>query len=118
MLTVLTAMTDPGERERAFHRLASYRDAPSSSPDLPAMVPVNGHPNGAWDHAACRRWHGSGVMTAKRPQCCLPGAGLPASVLQAPGSRSDAPGGEELLSAASQPIEHLTGAIEDPRTPE
>ena len=111
-----TPETPAAEREGAFAKLAPYRDGAIFTGKFAGESPWERHPNGdeivqIVDGATTLH-----VMTADGPQSFALKAGMVAIVPQGAWHRFEAPDGVSLMTATPQPTEHLTVAVDDPRT--
>lgn len=116
MLRGRTPETPPAAREGAFARLAPYRDSAINAAKFSGEGPWERHPNGdeivqVVDGAATLHF-----MAEDGPQSFALAAGMVVIVPQGAWHRFAAPQGVSLLTATPQPTEHLTFAIDDPRT--
>ena len=116
MLRGRTPATPEAERKGAFARLAPYRDGAIFTAKFAGDGAWERHPNGdelvqIIDGATTLH-----VMTAEGPQSFALGAGMVAIVPQGTWHRFEAPDGVTLMTATPQPTEHLTVAVDDPRT--
>lgn len=111
-----TPETPAAEREGAFAKLAPYRDGAIFTGKFSGESAWERHPNGdeivqIVDGATTLH-----VMTADGPQSFALKAGMVAVVPQGAWHRFEAPDGVSLMTATPQPTEHLTVAVDDPRT--
>ena len=116
MLRGRTPETIPEEREGAFARLAPYRDSAINLAKFSGEGPCERHPNGdeivhIVDGAVT--FH---IMTDAGPQSHALKAGMVVIVPQGAWHRFEAPNGVSLMTTTPQPTQHLTFAIDDPRT--
>ena len=116
MLRGRTPETTPEEREGAFTRLAPYRDSAINLAKFSGEGPWERHPNGdeivhIVDGAVT--FH---IMTDAGPQSHALKAGMVVIVPQGAWHRFEAPNGVSLMTTTPQPTQHLTFAIDDPRT--
>ena len=116
MLRGRTPETPAAEREGAFARLAPYRDSAINVAKFSGEGPWERHPNGdeivqIVDGATT--FH---IMTEDGPQSYALAAGMMVIVPQGAWHRFEAPNGVSLMTATPQPTEHLTVAVDDPRT--
>src|SRR6202795_279817 len=116
MLRGRTPETQPAEREGAFARLAPYRDGAIFTGKFAGNSAWERHPNGdeivqIVDGATVLH-----LMAEDGPQSFALGAGMVAIVPQGMWHRLEAPDGVSLMTATPQPTEHLTVAVDDPRT--
>ena len=110
--------TTEAERQQsgAFVRLAPFRDGNIFSAKFSGNAAWERHPNGdelvqIVDGATTLH-----IMTDDGPQSHVLKAGMVAIVPQNTWHRFEAPDGVGLMTATPQPTEHLTFAIDDPRT--
>jgi mannose-6-phosphate isomerase-like protein (cupin superfamily) len=111
-----TPETPAAEREGAFARLAPYRDGAIFTAKFAGESSWERHPNG---DEIVQIVDGSTVlhlMAEDGPQSFALRAGMVAIVPQGMWHRFEAPDGVSLLTATPQPTEHLTVAVDDPRT--
>ena len=111
-----TPETPAAEREGAFATLAPYRDGAIFTGKFAGDSAWERHPNGdeivqIVDGAATLH-----VMGEDGPQSFALSAGMVAIVPQNAWHRFEAPDGVSLMTATPQPTEHLTVAVDDPRT--
>jgi mannose-6-phosphate isomerase-like protein (cupin superfamily) len=116
MLRGRTPETTAAEREGAFARLAPYRDGAIFTAKFAGEGAWERHPNGdeivqIVDGATTLH-----IMTPDGPQSFALKAGMVAIVPQGTWHRFAAPDGVSLMTATPQPTEHLTVAVDDPRT--
>jgi mannose-6-phosphate isomerase-like protein (cupin superfamily) len=116
MLRGRTPETPEADREGAFARLAPYRDSAINVAKFCGEGPWERHPNGdeivqIVDGAVT--FH---IMTEDGPQSHALKAGMVVIVPQGAWHRFEAPDGVSLMTATPQPTQHLTFAIDDPRT--
>ena len=116
MLRGRTPETPAAEREGAFAKLAPYRDGAIFTAKFAGDGAWERHPNGdeivqIVDGAATLH-----VMAEDGPQSFALAAGMVAIVPQGVWHRFEAPDGVSLMTATPQPTEHLTVAVDDPRT--
>jgi mannose-6-phosphate isomerase-like protein (cupin superfamily) len=116
MLHGRTPETPAAAREGAFARLAPYRDGAIFTAKFSGESSWERHPNGEEivhivDGATILH-----VMEADGPQSFALSAGMVAIVPQNTWHRFEAPDGVSLMTATPQPTEHLTVAVDDPRT--
>ncbi|HEV2301769.1 MAG TPA: cupin domain-containing protein [Stellaceae bacterium] len=116
MLRGRTPATPAAEREGAFARLAPYRDGAIFTAKVAGEGAWERHPQGdeivqIVDGATILH-----VMTDDGPQSFPLGMGMLAIVPQNTWHRFEAPDGVSLMTATPQPTEHLTVAVDDPRT--
>ena len=116
MLRGRTPETSEAERKGAFARLAPYRDSAINVAKFSGEGPWERHPNGdeivqVVDGAVT--FH---IMTDDGPQSFELEAGMVVIVPQGKWHRFEAPEGVSLMTTTPQPTQHLTFAIDDPRT--
>ncbi|MGH7046780.1 MAG: cupin domain-containing protein [Stellaceae bacterium] len=116
MLRGRTPETPPAEREGAFARLAPYRDSAINLAKFSGEGPWERHPSGdeivqIMDGATTLH-----VMFDDGPQSFRLEPGMVVVVPQGKWHRFEAPDGVSLMTTTPQPTEHLTFAIDDPRT--
>jgi quercetin dioxygenase-like cupin family protein len=108
--------TPEAEREGAFAKLAPYRDGGIFTAKFAGEGAWERHPQG---DEIVQIVDGSTIlhlMTEDGPQAITLRAGMVAIVPQNTWHRFEAPDGVSLMTATPQPTEHLTVAVEDPRT--
>jgi len=116
MLRGRTPETPAAEREDAFARLAPYRDSAINVAKFSGEGPWERHPNGdeivqIVDGATTLH-----LMAEDGPQSFALKAGMVVIVPQGAWHRFEAPDGVSLMTTTPQPTEHLTVAVDDPRT--
>ena len=116
MLRGRTPETPDAAREGSFARLAPYRDSAINIGRFSGEGPWERHPNGdevvqIVDGATTLH-----IMTEDGPQAHALRAGMVVIVPQGAWHRFEAPDGVSLLTTTPQPTQHLTFAIDDPRT--
>lgn len=116
MLRGRTPETPAAEREGAFARLAPYRDGAVFTAKFAGEGAWERHPQGdeivqIVDGATILH-----VVTDDGPQSFKLKAGMLAIVPKNTWHRFEAPDGVSLLTATPQPTEHLTVAVDDPRS--
>ena len=116
MLRGRTPETPAAEREGAFARLAPYRDGAIFSAKFAGEGAWERHPQGDEIVQIVEGATILHVMTNDGPQSFALKAGTLAIVPQNTWHRFEAPHGVSLLTATPQPTEHLTVAVEDPRS--
>jgi len=116
MLRGRTPETPAAAREGAFARLAPYRDGAIFSAKFAGESSWERHPNGEEIVQIVDGATTLHVMTDEGPQSFALSAGMIAIVPQNTWHRFEAPDGVSLMTATPQPTEHLTVAIDDPRT--
>jgi mannose-6-phosphate isomerase-like protein (cupin superfamily) len=112
MLRGRTPETPAADREGAFARLAPYRDSAINAAKFSGEGPWERHPNGdeivqIVDGATT--FH---IMTEDGPRSYA----LKVIVPQGAWHRFEAPDGVSLMTTTPQPTQHLTFAVDDPRT--
>jgi len=116
MLRERTPETPESAREGAFARLAPYRDGGIFAAKFSGESSWERHPNGDEIVQIVEGSTTLHVMTAEGPQSFALAAGMMAVVPQGMWHRFSAPDGVSLVTATPQPTQHLTFAIDDPRT--
>ena len=116
MLKGRTPTSSEAERKGAFARLAPYRDGAIFAAKFAGTSAWERHPQGdeivqIVDGAVT--FH---IMTDDGPQSHALRAGMVVIVPQGAWHRFEAPDGVSLMTATPQPTQHLTFAIDDPRT--
>ncbi|HVH73776.1 MAG TPA: cupin domain-containing protein [Stellaceae bacterium] len=116
MLRGRTPETPAAEREGAFARLAPYRDGAVFTAKFAGEGAWERHPQGdeivqIVDGATILH-----VVTDDGRQSFELKAGMLAIVPQNTWHRFEAPDGVSLMTATPQPTEHLTVAVDDPRS--
>jgi mannose-6-phosphate isomerase-like protein (cupin superfamily) len=116
MLRGRTPETTEAERAGAFARVAPYRDSAINIGKFSGEGPWERHPNGdeivqIVDGATTLH-----IMTDEGPQAHALKAGMVVIVPQGAWHRFEAPNGVSLMTTTPQPTQHLTFAIDDPRT--
>jgi mannose-6-phosphate isomerase-like protein (cupin superfamily) len=116
MLRGRTPETPEADRADAFARLARYRDSAINVAKFSGEGPWERHVNGdeivqVVDGATT--FH---IMMDDGPQSHVLKAGMVVIVPQAVWHRFEAPDGVTLMTTTPQPTQHLTFAIDDPRT--
>ena len=116
MLRGRTPETPEADREGAFARLAAYRDSAIGVAKFSGEGPWERHVNGdeivqVVDGAATLH-----IMFDDGPQSFALKAGMVVIVPQGNWHRFEAPEGVSLMATTPQPTQHLTFAIDDPRT--
>ena len=111
-----TPETPEADRQGAFARLAPYRDSAINAAKFSGEGPWERHANGdeivqVVDGAVT--FH---IMTEDGPQSHALRAGMVAIVPPGASHCFEAPDGVGLMSTTPQPTQHLTFAIDDPRT--
>jgi len=116
MLRGRTPETPATEREGAFARLAAYRDGAIFTAKFAGEGAWERHPQGDEIVQIVDGGTTLHIMTADGPQSFALAAGMVAIVPQGMWHRFEAPQGVSLMTATPQPTEHLTIAVDDPRT--
>ena len=116
MLRGRTPETPAAEREGGFARLAPYRDGAIFTAKFAGEGAWERHPNGDEIVQIVDGATNLHFMTADGPQSVALEAGMVAIVPQGMWHRFEAPDGVSLMTATPQPTEHLTVAVDDPRT--
>jgi mannose-6-phosphate isomerase-like protein (cupin superfamily) len=116
MLRGRTPETPEAERQGAFARLALYRDSAIGVAKFSGEGPWERHVSGdeivqVVDGAATLH-----IMFDDGPQSFALKAGMVVIVPQGNWHRFEAPNGVSLMATTPQPTQHLTFAIDDPRT--
>lgn len=116
MLRGRTPETPAAEREGAFARLAPYRDGAIFTAKFAGDGAWERHPNGDEIVQIVEGATVLHVMTDAGPQSFSLKKGMMAIVPQGTWHRFEAPDGVSLMTATPQPTQHLTVAVDDPRT--
>lgn len=111
-----TPETPAAAREGAFARLADYRDGGIFAAKFAGESSWERHPNGDEIVQIVEGSTTLHLMTADGPQSYELTAGMMAIVPQGTWHRFVAPDGVGVMTATPQPTEHLTVAVDDPRT--
>ena len=116
MLRGRTPETPEADRKGAFARLAPYRDSAINVAKFSGEGPCERHINGdeivqVVDGATTLH-----IMFDDGPQSFALKAGMVVIVPQGRWHRFEAPEGVSLMTTTPQPTQHLTFAIDDPRT--
>ena len=111
-----TPETPEAEREGAFAKLSSYRDGGVFAAKFAGNSAWERHPKGDEIVQIVEGTTIVHLMTADGPQSVALKAGMVIIVPQNIWHRFEAPDGVSLVTATPQPTEHLTFAIDDPRT--
>jgi hypothetical protein len=116
MLRGRTPQTPEADRAGAFARLAPHRDSAINVAKFSGEGPLVRHPTGDEIRAGRRRCGDLSHMTEDGPQSYAMKAGMVVIVPQRAWHRFEAPDGVSLMTTTPQPTQHLTFAIDDPRT--
>ena len=116
MLRGRTPTTPEGERKGAFARLAPYRDGAIFTAKFAGTSAWERHPQGDEIVQIVEGATVLHLMTDEGPQSIALTEGMIAIVPQGTWHRFVAPDGVGLVTATPQPTQHLTFAIDDPRT--
>jgi mannose-6-phosphate isomerase-like protein (cupin superfamily) len=116
MLRGRTPETPPEAREGSFARLAPYRDSAINLAKFSGEGPWERHPNGDEIVQVVEGAATLHIMFEDGPQSFAISAGTVVVVPQGTWHRFVAPDGVALMTTTPQPTQHLTFAIEDPRT--
>ena len=116
MLRGRTPETPESDRQGAFARLADYRDGGIFAAKFSGESSWERHPNGEEIVQIVEGATTVHLMTDQGPQSVFLSAGMAIIVPQNTWHRFEAPDGVGLMTATPQPTEHLTFAIDDPRT--
>ena len=116
MLRGRTPETPEADRAGAFARLAPYRDGAIFTAKFAGDGAWERHPNGDEIVQIVDCTTTLHIMTEAGPQSLSLKAGMVAIVPQNTWHRFEAPDGVSLMTATPQPTQHLTFAIDDPRT--
>jgi quercetin dioxygenase-like cupin family protein len=111
-----TPETPEADRKGAFAKLAAYRDGGMFAAKFQGDSAWERHPNGDEIVQIVEGRTTVHLMTADGPQSVALSAGMVIIVPQNTWHRFEAPDGVALVTATPQPTEHLTFAIDDPRT--
>ncbi len=116
MLRGRTPEMPAAARKGAFATLAPYRDGAIFTAKFAGQAAWERHPNGdeivqIVDGATTLH-----LMAEDGPQSFTLSAGMVAIVPQGTWHRFESPDGVSLMTATPQPTEHLTVAVDDPRT--
>jgi mannose-6-phosphate isomerase-like protein (cupin superfamily) len=111
-----TPETPESAREGAFARLANYRDGGIFAAKFSGESSWERHPNGDEIVQIVEGATTLHLMTEGGPQSFALTEGMIAIVPQGTWHRFVAPDGVGLVTATPQPTQHLTVAIDDPRT--
>jgi mannose-6-phosphate isomerase-like protein (cupin superfamily) len=116
MLRGRTPETPEAEREGAFARLAPYRDSAINVAKFSGQGPWERHINGDEIVQVVDGTTTLHIMFEDGPQSFALKAGMVVIVPQGNWHRFEAPDGVSLMTTTPQPTQHLTFAIDDPRT--
>lgn len=111
-----TPETPEADREGAFAKLAQYRDGGIFAAKFQGESAWERHPNGDEIVQIVEGTATVHLMTDDGPQSVKLSAGMVIIVPQNTWHRFETPDGVGLVTATPQPTEHLTFAIDDPRT--
>jgi mannose-6-phosphate isomerase-like protein (cupin superfamily) len=116
MLHGRTPETPEADREGAFARLAPYRDSAINVAKFSGEGPWERHINGDEIVQIVDGSTTFHIITADGPQSHTLKTGMVVIVPQGEWHRFEAPDGVTLMTTTPQPTQHLTFAIDDPRT--
>jgi mannose-6-phosphate isomerase-like protein (cupin superfamily) len=116
MLRGRTPGTPEAERKSAFARLAPYRDSAINVAKFSGEGPWERHINGDEIVQVVDGTTTLHIMFEDGPQSFALKAGMVVIVPQGNWHRFEAPDGVSLMTTTPQPTQHLTFAIDDPRT--
>jgi mannose-6-phosphate isomerase-like protein (cupin superfamily) len=116
MLRGRTPETPEAERKGAFARLAPYRDSAINVAKFSGEGPWERHINGDEIVQVVDGVTTLHIMFEDGPQSFALKAGMVVIVPQGSWHRFAAPDGVSLMTTTPQPTQHLTFAIDDPRT--
>jgi mannose-6-phosphate isomerase-like protein (cupin superfamily) len=108
--------TPESERKGAFARLSNYRDGGIFAAKFSGESPWERHPNGDEIVQIIEGNATVHLMTDDGPHSVKLSAGMVLIVPQNTWHRFEAPEGVALITATPQPTEHLTRAVDDPRS--
>lgn len=111
-----TPETPAAEREGAFARLTPYRDGAIFAAKFAGESAWERHPNGDEIVQIVDGATTIHIILADGPQSFALSAGMLTVVPQGAWHRFVAPDGVSLMTVTPQPTEHLTVAVDDPRT--
>jgi mannose-6-phosphate isomerase-like protein (cupin superfamily) len=111
-----TPETPEADREGSFVRLAPYRDSAINAAKFSGEGPWERHVNGDEIVQVVDGSTTFHIMTEGGPQSYPLKAGMVVIVPQGAWHRFEAPDGVSLMTTTPQPTQHLTFAIDDPRT--
>ena len=116
MLRGRTPETPEADRKSAFARLAPYRDSAINVAKFSGEGPWERHINGDEIVQVVDGSTMFHIMTEDGRQSYALKAGMVVIVPQGAWHRFEAPDGVSLMTTTPQPTQHLTFAIDDPRT--
>ena len=116
MLRGRTPETPEADRQGAFARLAPYRDSAINVAKFSGEGRWERHVNGDEIVQVVDGSTTFHIMTDEGPQSHVLKAGMVVIVPQGKWHRFEAPDGVSLMTTTPQPTQHLTFAIDDPRT--
>ena len=116
MLRGRTPETPEADRAGAFARLAPYRDSAINVAKFSGEGPWERHPSGDEIVQVVDGATTFLIMAEDGPQSFVLKAGTVVIVPQGKWHRFEAPDGVTLMTTTPQPTQHLTFAIDDPRT--
>ena len=116
MLRGRTPETPEADRAGAFARLAPYRDSAINVAKFSGEGPWERHVNGDEIVQVVDGTTTLHIMFEDGPQSFALKAGMVVIVPQGNWHRFEAPDGVSLMTATPQPTQHLTFAVDDPRT--
>ena len=116
MLRGRTPETPEADRQGAFARLAPYRDSAINVAKFSGEGPWERHINGDEIVQVVDGTTTMHIMFEDGPQSFTLKAGMVVIVPQGNWHRFEAPDGVSLMTTTPQPTQHLTFAIDDPRT--
>ena len=116
MLRGRTPETPEAERKGAFARLAPYRDSAINVAKFSGEGPWERHVNGDEIVQVVDGTATMHIMFEDGPQSFALRAGMVVIVPQGNWHRFEAPDGVSLMTTTPQPTQHLTVAVDDPRT--
>jgi mannose-6-phosphate isomerase-like protein (cupin superfamily) len=116
MLRGRTAETPEADRQGSFARLAPYRDSAINAAKFSGEGPWERHVNGDEIVQVVDGRVTFHIMFDEGPQSHELKAGMVVIVPQGRWHRFVAPDGVTLMTTTPQPTQHLTFAIDDPRT--
>ena len=116
LLSGRTPQTTPEDGEGASARLVPYRESAINFAKFSGEGPWERHPNGDEIVQIVDGGVTFHIMTDDGPQLHALKAGMVVIVPQGAWHRFEAPDGVSLMATTPQPTQHLTFAIDDPRT--